>query len=853
MSKIIGIDLGTTNCVGAYFDPFAKREEALIIFDDEGDLILPSNLAVKDGKVLVGREAQKIPQCVMSVKREMGKVGVIPININDPTPITISAEYLIAIKKRAEKRLGEEVSRAVITVPAHFNHLQKSATRKAGERAGLKVEELLPEPEAAALAYSWKLNIDNETILVYDLGGGTFDATILTIQNKICKIAGYGNGLAGEDRLGGYDFDRRLAQRLIEHLFQMKGKQISLSVEQKHAILIMAEKVKIQICQEEGPQKGTFNPTEILGAEFNDIPSLTLNISEFQALIENEISRTIWECRKTFEECKKSKPDLKLNRVIMVGGSSRIPFIKTMLKSEFDIEPDLYDPDLCVGKGAAIYASTLGKIFESYQARIIFHRFPPKIDKTITINGTVKIIGEKGEDIESVSDYQVNLQDEKNQYNTMVHVNEKGSFRFNDVPIPPNENIKFSITLYSPGDEKPIMGGTFSLARGERLKPEEPRISQPFRIKTIDGLIELLPAGAPLGSFANRKFYTADETKEIRIPAYEGLYPIGELPINLPKPVPAGAFVEVSVGYNQKNQIVLSAESPLCGIDKKEKVLDLLLKDIQQTYDQYHNIKEKYAAIMREIYEQLEAISEEDNRRIKPEIDFLTAVMDHELNSKFSDPHRITDYYLRLEFMRTWLSIPRPNIKNVEMMVEVLRNFVTKVKTRRDANKFSDLLSKIEQDIVAFEQNAREACNNKDVKKYTEAQREFRVMLAQLQELQPDIDLSPEFYKRVLQESENYIKDCIRYFKEVLGEQEQLPEMKEHDLWSKTQKQFENKNLQKYFDDLKEAIRQFYSIKNSKETDQAKSNNLQILLVNRIIPLHKGIIHEVDQKGLLKV
>lgn len=860
-SKIIGIDLGTTNCCGAYFNPFVPKEQALIIFkDEEGEELLPSNLAVKDGQVFVGRKAKKIPGKISSIKRMIENATPLPLKYLDRSdPAGISAEYLKAIKRRAEKTFGEEITRAVITVPAHFNHQQKKATLKAGELANLKVEELLPEPSAAALAYSWEKEVDNVTMLVYDLGGGTFDATILTIQNKVCKIAGYGNGLAGEGRLGGSDFDRHLVELFVKHLLPFDNFQkfytrsengIKLNAEIQDVLIRAAEEIKITICKIDENKKGIFKASEVLGKDFNNVPPLEIGLSEFKALIETEINQTVNECKKTFNECKRSKPDLKLDRIIMVGGSSRIPFIKEKLEKEFGIAPDLYNPDLCVAIGAAIYAANLGNIFESSRAKIILEEFPNKIESTIDISGFVELFDVETKDKESLPQYSINLYDEKKDYNQTKKIGEEFWFEFNKVPVPSHQNIKYFISLDSSDGSKPVWG-TFLLEQGERIKPEQPRISQPFKIKTIDGMVELLPAGAPLGSFANQKFYTVYKGTEIRIPAYEGHYPLHDVIVSISDKVPTGTPIEVSVGYDQKNQIVLSVENSEYDI-RKEELVDLSpLKENEFSLDQKDKLKEQYMEIMKDINEQLEILPHEYQNDYKQEIKYLAAVMDRELRAALSDPNRIMDCYLRLEVLRTFLSIPRPDIKNVQLMTVVLREYLTKAKTRKDLDKHEELISRIEKDIAIFDKKAKEACTTRDIKEYTEAQNQFRVMFSQLQELQPTIDLTPQYYERILEESQKHIEDSIRCFNEILGEQ--LPKMNEHDRWKITLKQIENNNYKELFNVLKDVISKFYSIKNSEETIQAKTNNLQILLVNKIIPLHKRIIHEIDQKGLLKL
>lgn len=853
MSKIIGIDLGTTNCAGAYYDPFREKSAAMALFKDEkGDSLLPSNLAVDGEQVLVGSEAKNRPGRIQFVKRniEDRHVAYDISHVSRPDPIGISAEYLKAVKQRAEKHFGETVDRAVITVPAHFNHHQKTATRQAGELANLKVEDLFPEPAAAALTYSWQFDIDNATILVYDLGGGTFDATILSIKDKVCKIAGYGSGLAGESRLGGYDFDRSLAERcFLPYLFRLK--RVELNREQEFAILAAAEKAKIQMCKETGSHFGSFLPAEILGEDFKDVPPLNVSLAEFGDLIELELNRTVAECRNTFEDCKQRKADLTLDRIIMVGGSSRIPFIKDKLKNEFGLEPILFEPDLCVAMGAAIYASRFGSSFESTKARIILRPFPHKIASRLNIDGVVKVLNEQGEELESASDYTIYLKDEGSPYNQTAVIDEKNRFTLSEVPVAAGEGSKYLLHLLSPSGEQPV-GGTFAIAQGERLKPEAPRISQPFKIKTINGLIELLPAGAPLGSTASRKFYTAFAYEEIRIPAYEGFFPLGELLLKLPKNLAAGTPLEITVGFNQKNEIVLSAVSVEQDIDQK---VELKLSDSagpRLTHLQLQDFVEKrYLPMKKEVYEQLEITPEDIRARIKPEADFLTAIIDREIVSPhYFDGNRMMDCFMRLEFIRTSLAIPRPSLPNVEVMVNLLRKLLTNALARKANAHQSELIIPIRQEVDAFEQNAKEACRLKSIKKYTDAQQEFSVIYGKLQGLLPEMEYSPQLYRQLIEESEKHLKDSIRSFEQMFGSG--LPRFDDVKAWKILPRAIANTVLQELFDELKSGIEKLAAVKSSERSEQSKIDDLQILLVNLYIPLHKKIIHEMDQKGLLQ-
>lgn len=349
METMVGIDLGTTNSEIA----FIIDDNAQIIKDgDKG--IMPSCVGLNgDGKVIVGHEAlnQAIvapEKTVLSVKRRMGSDEKIQLGDQAYYPQEISAFILKALKARAERQLGKPVGKAVITVPAYFTDAQRQATREAGLIAGLDVVRIINEPTAASLAYE-SIHAEDRTILVYDLGGGTFDVSIVKIENGIIEVL----ASTGDNRLGGDDFDAKIVRRLVDHI----QNELKLSVQDNSLVMARlkqaAEKAKIALSS---TPFVTIEEDHIGKRFFKDIHlSYELSRKDFESMIDEELSRTMDAVSKALKDA--GLMPSQIDKVILVGGSTRIPTIAAMLEEKIGQTPhDEIDPDLCVALGAAIQA-----------------------------------------------------------------------------------------------------------------------------------------------------------------------------------------------------------------------------------------------------------------------------------------------------------------------------------------------------------------------------------------------------------------------------------------------------------------------------------------------------------------
>ena len=353
MGKIIGIDLGTTNsCVAVL-----EGGEPTVITNPEGNRTTPSVVAFKGDEELVGETAKRqavtnVDNTVASIKRKMGTKDKVSANGRKYTPEEISAKILMKLKKDAEAYLGEDVKEAVITVPAYFNDAQRQATKNAGKIAGLDVKRIINEPTAAALAYGIDKQENAHTVLVYDLGGGTFDVSILDLGDGVFEV----KSTSGNNKLGGDDFDQRIMDYLVSEFKKENGVDLSKDKMAMQRIKDAAEKAKKDLSGMTSTQINIPFITQ------NDDGPLHLDVTLTRAKFE-ELNVDLFE--STLEPVKKALKDAKLtakdiDKVLLVGGSTRIPYIQELVKKELGQEPSKgINPDECVAIGAAIQGGVL--------------------------------------------------------------------------------------------------------------------------------------------------------------------------------------------------------------------------------------------------------------------------------------------------------------------------------------------------------------------------------------------------------------------------------------------------------------------------------------------------------------
>ena len=354
MSKIIGIDLGTTNsCVAVL-----EGGEAKVIPNAEGNRTTPSVVAFKGDDELVGETAKRqavtnVKNTISSIKRKMGTNEKVEANGRMYTPEEISAKILSKLKKDAESYLGDKVTKAVITVPAYFNDAQRQATKNAGKIAGLDVERIINEPTAAALAYGLDKQDVLQTILVYDLGGGTFDVSILELGDGVFEV----KSTAGNNHLGGDDFDERVANYLVLEFKKEHGIDLSKDAMAMQRVKDAAEKAKKDLSSMTTTQISLPFITQNENKEPLHM-DITLSKAKFEDLNKDLFDSTLEPVRKALKDAGLTAKDI--NKVILVGGSSRIPYIQELVKKELGQEPNKsVNPDEVVAMGAAIQGGVL--------------------------------------------------------------------------------------------------------------------------------------------------------------------------------------------------------------------------------------------------------------------------------------------------------------------------------------------------------------------------------------------------------------------------------------------------------------------------------------------------------------
>ena len=352
MSKIIGIDLGTTNSAVAVLE----GTESKIIANPEGNRTTPSVVSFKNGEIIVGdaakRQAVTNPDTIISIKSKMGTSEKVSANGKEYTPQEISAMILQYLKGYAEDYLGEKVTKAVITVPAYFNDAQRQATKDAGKIAGLEVERIVNEPTAAALAYGLDKTDKEEKILVFDLGGGTFDVSILELGDGVFDLL----ATAGDNKLGGDDFDQKIIDHMVEEFKKENGIDLSTDKMALQRLKDAAEKAKKDLS---GVTSTQISVPFITAGEAGPLHlEMTLTRAKFDDLTRDLVERTKTPVRQALSDAGLSLSDI--DEVILVGGSTRIPAVVEAVKAETGKEPNKsVNPDEVVAMGAAIQGGVI--------------------------------------------------------------------------------------------------------------------------------------------------------------------------------------------------------------------------------------------------------------------------------------------------------------------------------------------------------------------------------------------------------------------------------------------------------------------------------------------------------------
>ena len=352
MAKIIGIDLGTTNsCVAVMED-----DKVRVLENPEGNRTTPSVVSFKNEDIIVGeqakRQAMTNPDTISSIKRKMGTKSKTSANGKDFSPEEISAKILVYLKEFAEKKLNTKITSAVITVPAYFNDAQRNATKNAGKIAGLKVERIINEPTAAALAFGLDKKNKEQKVLVYDLGGGTFDVSILDLADGTFEVL----STSGINELGGDDFDKKIMDHLIEIFKKENGIDLNTDKMAIQRLKESAEKAKKDLS---GMVETTISLPFISAGPNGPLHLETkLKRADFEKMTNDLVAKTLGPVRTALKDAKLSTSNI--DQILLVGGSTRIPSVQKAVEKELGKKPNTtVNPDEVVASGAAIQGGVL--------------------------------------------------------------------------------------------------------------------------------------------------------------------------------------------------------------------------------------------------------------------------------------------------------------------------------------------------------------------------------------------------------------------------------------------------------------------------------------------------------------
>ena len=447
MGKAIGIDLGTTYSVVA----IAENGHVEVIQNAEGDRLTPSVYAESaDGHIMVGaiakNQASANPgRTVSSVKRLMGSNARIPVNGRSLSPQEISAHILRKIKADVKRQLGEDVSMAVITVPAYFSDAQRRATQEAGKMAGFEVMRIISEPTAAALAYGLNRS-DIQHILVWDLGGGTFDVSILEVGDGLFHV----RAVNGDTHLGGDDWDARLISHLKQQILKIHDRDIESNACMFQQVKEACERIKRELSVQD--ESHIFLP--LIAEPNHDAIEIEMTISRqvFEDLTQDMLNMLIPPTRQALKDAELTPADM--DRIILVGGATRMPAVRRLAETLFQQSPDTrLNPDEVVAMGAAIQAGVLNG---SVQDVVLIDVTPLSLGietqgglftRLISRNTTIPVSAERiftnAEDNQTVMDFNV-LQGEREMVRDNISL---GSFQLTDIPMLPRGKAHVEVTF----------------------------------------------------------------------------------------------------------------------------------------------------------------------------------------------------------------------------------------------------------------------------------------------------------------------------------------------------------------------------------------------------------------------
>ncbi|MFI6980070.1 Hsp70 family protein [Embleya sp. NPDC050154] len=630
MSIVVGIDLGTTNsCIAIPADAeipgkaelIAARRlrpvgDSLIVANPDRSPTTPSAVWIDpSGKAIVGQLAKnkaRLPGAppAMFFKRNMGTDQVVTAGHARLTPLEASTHILRHLKQVAEEALGVPVERAVVTVPAFFETRAKNETTRAGQAAGLEVVETLIEPVAAALAYTHERArelTEPQTFLVYDLGGGTFDTSVVTWDPEV----GFENrSFSGDRYLGGFDFDRRIVSWIAAQL-----PEYDLAIDSENPADGKVEAQLLSVAEGAKHDLSRYPETEIVSQYCEDRRGTPMNIGlpirreEFEEMIADRIRGTLDDCDRALARAGMTAADL--DEIVMVGGSSRIPLVATMLTEHFGRGPRLLNPDLCVALGAALKAANV----PSRSGHLELDRpeaLPPETD----IGGRVLA----GPALASPAGAQVLLSSDDGRVYLTETADAEGRFLFADVPLRDGEN-GFTVQVLAHGREIESRQLTIESDGKPRSDATGDVLAHDFSVELVDGLHVVVRAGTMVPYRTDFRLETASQGSSLRVGLVEGLVPIGEVSIrDLPTDVSVGSTVEVTLEFEAGWTIRAEARLPQVGAEGSA-VIDIPRREIPG----WPELAERHRQVLTGWAEKRDAIPPADAIRVGPALDRLLA------------------------------------------------------------------------------------------------------------------------------------------------------------------------------------------------------------------------------------
>ena len=635
-TAIVGIDLGTTNSVVAVVGEHDGKGEQFgpvtVLWDTFKRLTHASAICRTDDGLTVGDDAKVLAAegytPVRFAKKYMGTQEKFRVGDEDWLPEQVSAEVLKHLAKVAQESLGVPIEGVVITHPAYFDGLAISATKRAGTLAGIKVAGLLMEPIAAAMAYTHTDPRQHLRILVYDLGGGTFDITLVERSGATFRPVSFG----GNRELGGYNVDKKIAGEMLDQL-QQQGYVLKIDSDHPErdprwaSLMHHAEEVKFRVGAE-GAAKGTIRKPNVFQDDSTPPKAVQLAYSisrdEFLKLIEPELAETIRETRKVLETAQ--IPVEKLDYLLLVGGSCRLDAVKKRLEAEFGLEPKCDESvlDLSVAVGAAMVAATSATVEQGVKMEPL----PKETDAPfLAVAGQVLPSEERKE----VGDLTVTATGgSSGEVTTMTSPD--GRF-WMEVELLPEEDNELTVTILDAAGE-PTFCRSYTVRQGPPPPPPPPPpiLPKAISVETVSGFSLLAPEGSPLPFRGGKPFRTVDELTEIELHLYQEDIQLTTIPLTgFEHPVPANCRVELEIEISEDYELKATAQVPSASISK---TIDVKLPPV--VVPPLDELREEYARVRSLFSSQMDNTPDgEQKARIGIEADRIIEEIEALLNAKF--------------------------------------------------------------------------------------------------------------------------------------------------------------------------------------------------------------------------